>query len=206
MPEAEFKSLLAHELGHMVRRDPIMLMALQVLSRTFFFQPLFILARRRLTDIAELAADEWAAKQAADSKAVANALFICATKIHETRQIQWGLAMAGNKSILKRRVERLMSAQSDPFKTTSTVAKSALAIGVIGLGLGMPSVEFAGAHPLEHSHESEGYVDYEFDGSGYAFVEGLDKSISVMVSGAMEAAAGAMSGMNHDDFAFHGFE
>ncbi len=206
MPEAEFKSLLAHELGHMVRRDPIMLMALQVLSRTFFFQPLFILARKRLTDIAELAADEWAANQAADSKAVANALFICATKIHETRQIQWGLAMAGNKSILKRRVERLMSAQSDPFKTTSTVAKSALAIGVIGLGLGMPSVEFAGAHPPEHSHEIEGYVNYEFNGSDYAYVEGLDESISVMVSGALEAAAGAMSGLNHDDFAFHGFD
>ena len=151
MPSAEFKSLLAHELGHMVRRDPIMLMVLQILSRTFFFQPLFIIARKRLTDIAELAADEWAAKQAADSRSVANALFTCATKIHETRQIQWGMAMAGNKSILKQRVERLIHAQSVPFKTAGTFAKTAIGVGVIGLSLGMPSIEFAGAMTAENS-------------------------------------------------------
>jgi len=151
MPETEFKSLLAHELGHMVRKDPMMLMALQMLSRIFFFQPLFIIARKRLTDIAELAADEWAANQAADSRAVANALFTCATKIHETRQIQWGLAMAGNKSILRQRVERLIHAQSVPFKTAGTFAKSALGVGVIGLSLGLPSIEFAGAMTAEGS-------------------------------------------------------
>ena len=151
MPKSEFKSLLAHELGHMVRRDPIMLMALQILSRTFFFQPMFIIARKRLTDIAELAADEWAANQAADSRSVANALFTCATKIHETRQIQWGLAMAGNKSILKQRVERLIDAQSVPFKTAGTFAKITLGVGVIGLSLGLPSVEFAGAMTAENS-------------------------------------------------------
>jgi len=158
MPAAEFKSLLAHELGHMVRRDPIMLMALQLLSRIFFFQPLFIIARKRLTDIAELAADEWAANQAVDSRAVANALFTCATKIHETRQIQWGLAMAGNKSILKQRVERLIHAQSVPFKTTGAFTKTALGIGVIGLSLGLPSVEFADAVTAE-SPMAHGFHD-----------------------------------------------
>ena len=151
MPASEFKSLLAHELGHMVRRDPLMLMALQILSRIFFFQPMFIIARKRLTDIAELAADEWAVRQAADSRSVANALFTCATKIHETRQIQWGLAMAGNKSILKQRVERLIGAQSVPFKTAGTFAKTALGVGVIGLSLGLPSIEFAGAMTAESS-------------------------------------------------------
>jgi len=158
MPDTEFKSLLAHELGHMVRRDPIMLMALQLLSRIFFFQPLFILARRRLTDIAELAADEWAAHQAADSRAVANALFTCATKINETRQIQWGLAMAGNKSILKQRVERLINAQSQPFKNAGLTAKTTLSLGVIGLSLGLPSIEFAGAMNAENPMENEFHV------------------------------------------------
>ncbi|MBV1900159.1 MAG: M56 family metallopeptidase, partial [Kordiimonadaceae bacterium] len=145
MPEAEFKSLLAHELGHMVRRDPVMLMVLRALSRIFFFQPLFIIARRRLTDVAELAADEWAAKQATNSRAVANALYFCATKIQETRQIEWGLAMAGNKSILKRRVERLVDAQHTPFKAASAFSKTAIAVGVLALSLGLPSIEFAHA-------------------------------------------------------------
>ncbi|MBL4836432.1 MAG: M56 family metallopeptidase [Kordiimonadaceae bacterium] len=145
MPEAEFKSLLAHELGHMVRRDPVMLMVLRALSRIFFFQPLFILARRRLTDIAELAADEWAAKQVTNSRAVANALYFCATKIQETRQIEWGLAMAGNKSILKRRVERLVDAQHTPFKAASAFSKTVIAVGALALSLGLPSIEFAHA-------------------------------------------------------------
>jgi beta-lactamase regulating signal transducer with metallopeptidase domain len=162
MPEAEFKSLLAHELGHMVRRDPIMLMFLQLLSRIFFFQPLFIIARKRLTDIAELAADEWAAGQAENSRAVANALFTCATKIHETRQIQWGLAMAGNKSILKQRVERLIDAQSVPFKTAGTFTKSIMGVGVIGLSLGLPSIEFAGAMTAESEMMAEAEMGGEY--------------------------------------------
>ena len=148
MPEAEFESLLAHELGHMVRRDPLMLMVLRAISRIFFFQPLFVLARKRLTDAAELAADEWAAEQATNSRAVANALYYCATKIQETRQIEWGLAMAGNKSILKRRVERLIDAQNTSFKAAGALSKTALVVGALGLILGLPNVGFTRGEAL----------------------------------------------------------
>jgi beta-lactamase regulating signal transducer with metallopeptidase domain len=150
LPKAELKSLLAHEMGHMVRRDPLMLMALQMLSRLFFFQPMFIVARRRLTDIAELAADEWAAKQLSDARAVATALFTCATKIQENRQIQWGLAMAGNKSMLKTRVERLIGAERLPFKNAGVAAKGTLTAGMVVLALGLPSIQFAEALNAEH--------------------------------------------------------
>ncbi len=148
MPKDEFKSLLAHEIGHMLRRDPQMLIFLQLLTRLFFFQPLFLLARKRLTDIAELAADEWAAAHINDSRSVANALYTCATKINETRHIEWGLAMAGNKSILRQRVERLINAENTPFKPSAKSAKIAVAAGVIGLSLGVPSIQFAGAGNL----------------------------------------------------------
>ena len=133
----------------MVRRDPLMLMALQILSRLFFFQPMFILARKRLTDLAELAADEWAAKQLADARAVATALFTCATRIQENRQIQWGLAMAGNKSMLKTRVERLIGAERLPFKNAGIAAKGGLTAGMIVLALGLPSIQFAEAMTAE---------------------------------------------------------
>jgi len=186
MPAAEFRSLLAHELGHMVRRDPVMLMALQILSRIFFFQPFFIIARKRLTDIAELAADEWAAKQAADSRAVANALFTCATKINETRQIQWGLAMAGNKSILKQRVERLLGAQSVPFKTAGTFAKTALGVGVIGLSLGLPSIEFAGAMSAEGPMNAE---TLDEPGLGFAAAPRVSSSVTAEVAAPSNATA-----------------
>ncbi|WP_417460291.1 M56 family metallopeptidase [Kordiimonas sp.] len=159
LPHEELKSLLAHEVGHMLRRDPIMLMALQLLSRLFFFQPMFMLARRRLTDIAELAADEWAARQLADARAVATALFTCATKIQENRQIQWGLAMAGNKSMLKTRVERLIGAERLPFKNAGVFAKSGLTAGMVVLALGLPSIEFAEALNPETSLSDDWAMD-----------------------------------------------
>lgn len=155
LPKAELKSLLAHEMGHMVRRDPLMLMALQTLSRVFFFQPMFIVARRRLTDIAELAADEWAAKQLSDARAVATALFTCATKIQENRQIQWGLAMAGNKSMLKTRVERLIGAERLPFKNAGMAAKGTLTASMVVLALGLPSIQFAEALTADRDIKEE---------------------------------------------------
>lgn len=161
LPHEELKSLLAHEVGHMLRRDPIMLMALQLLSRLFFFQPMFMLARRRLTDIAELAADEWAARQLADARAVATALFTCATKIQENRQIQWGLAMAGNKSMLKTRVERLIGAERLPFKNAGIAAKSGLTAGMVVLALGLPSIEFAEALNAETGLSEDWVMDTE---------------------------------------------
>ncbi len=145
LPESELNSLLAHEVAHMVRRDPLMLMVLQALSRLFFFQPLFLLARKRLSDIAELSADEWAATHLADAKSVAAALYTCATKIHQTRQIQWGLAMAGDKSMLKFRVERLIGAGGQPFRKSGMVAKGAVATGLLAITLGLPSIQFADA-------------------------------------------------------------
>jgi len=153
MPEQEFKSLLAHEIGHMLRRDPLMLIILQFLSRAFFFQPLFILARTRLTDIAELAADEWAAKHLSDNRAVANALYTCATKIHENRHTQWGLAMAGNKSILKRRIERLVYADSASFNSAGKTTKAIVAASIFALSLGLPAIEFAEAVSIEYANK-----------------------------------------------------
>lgn len=153
LPEEELKSLLAHEVGHMVRRDPLMLMLLQMLSRLFFFQPLFILARKRLTDLAELAADEWAAKHLADARSVAAALYTCATKIHENRQIQWGLAMAGNKSMLRTRVERLIGSDSNSFQQSGRIAKGTVVAGVLAVTLGLPSIQFADALSAGHPQD-----------------------------------------------------
>ncbi len=160
LPKEELRSLLAHEVGHMVRRDPLMLMFLQMLSRLFFFQPLFILARKRLTDLAELAADEWAARQLADARSVAAALYTCATKIQENRQIQWGLAMAGNKSMLKTRVERLIGADTLPFEQSGRLAKGAVIAGVLAVTLGLPSIQFADALSTGHPYQELALSDW----------------------------------------------
>jgi beta-lactamase regulating signal transducer with metallopeptidase domain len=145
MDAEALKSLIAHELAHMLRRDPAKIIMMQTLCRIFFFQPLFTLARCRIEDNAELAADEWAAKQMANASAVADALYTCAKKITEKRQTQWGLAMAGDKSILKQRIERLINAKDRGFLDAGTGKRTLIASGIAVLVLAVPSVEFASA-------------------------------------------------------------
>ena len=155
MDEKALDSLIAHELAHMLRRDPVMMIFTQTLCRVFFFQPLFALARRRLEDNAELAADQWAATHLSTAKAVATALYTCTQKITEKRQLQWGLAMAGDKSILKQRVERLLKADGSSFSNAGRLKRGGLAAALLVAVLSVPSIEFATAMTAAHPHEEE---------------------------------------------------
>lgn len=60
LTDEQQEGMLAHELAHLVRRDPIWLMISHVLAGVFFFQPLNWVARRRLREISEMLSDEWA--------------------------------------------------------------------------------------------------------------------------------------------------
>ncbi len=153
MDEKALDSLIAHELAHMLRRDPAMMIITQTLSRVFFFQPLFALARKRLEDNAELAADQWAATHLSTAKAVATALYTCAQKITEKRQLQWGLAMAGDKSILKQRVERLLKADGASFNTTGRLKRGGVAAILLAAVVSLPGIEFATAMTAGHPHD-----------------------------------------------------
>ena len=57
---AQQRSVLAHELAHLTRFDPLWLTAACVIERAFFFQPLNRLARRRMQETAEYLCDDWA--------------------------------------------------------------------------------------------------------------------------------------------------
>ncbi len=155
MDRKALDSLIAHELAHMLRRDPVMMIFTQTLSRIFFFQPMFVVARRRLEDNAELAADQWAATHLSTAKSVANALYTCAKKITEKRQIQWGLAMAGDKSILKQRVERLLKADASSFNVAGRLQRAGITIALVLAVVSLPSVEFATAMIAEHPHDTD---------------------------------------------------
>jgi len=57
------RAMLAHELAHLVRRDPQWLAFASLLERALFFQPLNRLARTGIQTSAEYLADEWAARR-----------------------------------------------------------------------------------------------------------------------------------------------
>ena len=60
LPPMEQESMLAHEVAHLVRRDPQWLVAARAIELMLFFQPLNRLARRRMQEVAEYLSDDWA--------------------------------------------------------------------------------------------------------------------------------------------------
>ncbi len=109
----EQESLLAHELAHLVRRDPAWLAGGQLLASLLFFQPLNWVARRRLREISELLSDEWAVGRTGEPLALARCL---------TEVAQWTLGpvrllpvpgMADRPSNLGRRIHRLLDGERE---------------------------------------------------------------------------------------------
>ena len=62
LPPPEIRVVMAHELGHLVRRDPVWARLSQAIEAVFFVQPLNRVARRELKDAAEFLCDDWAVR------------------------------------------------------------------------------------------------------------------------------------------------
>lgn len=152
--DKQMSGLLAHELGHLVRRDPQIFILLEMINRVFFFQPLFRLATKRLRVVAELAADAWAADQTRDAKSVARTLFKCAKKISnnkiKTRQPfilreDWEIAMAHDTSTLKQRVEHLVGSSADSFRSVNGKIKIGMTAAMMVAAFGLPQFQLVAA-------------------------------------------------------------
>ncbi len=105
-PEQQ-RAALAHEMAHVVRRDPEWRIALDLLERVLFFQPLNRLARGRLCDAAEFLCDEWAVQQAGSPLAMARCLSTVASWWSPADTLPAGVtAMARSDSAMIRRVTR----------------------------------------------------------------------------------------------------
>ncbi|MEP7011124.1 MAG: M56 family metallopeptidase [Acidobacteriota bacterium] len=107
LDEREAESLLAHELAHLARRDPAALNLTQVAASLFFFQPLVWLARRKLYDLSELLADDWAIGRTGRPLSLARCLAeVACWSVHERRLPV--PSMAESSSPLGQRIRRLL--------------------------------------------------------------------------------------------------
>ena len=102
------KGLLAHELAHIARHDPLWLVASGVIECLFFFQPLARLARRRMQECAEYLCDDQAARYTGGGLALARCLVEVARWPQLRRQPVAVAGVAGSASALERRVRRLL--------------------------------------------------------------------------------------------------
>ena len=111
LPSEQRSGLLAHEVAHLMRRDPLWRFVAWLLESVFFFQPLHRLARRRLEECSEFLCDQWAISQTGSALGFAECLASVA---------DWSLAaerlpvpaMARSGSLLGRRVERILDGGS----------------------------------------------------------------------------------------------
>ncbi|HET9157846.1 MAG TPA: HEAT repeat domain-containing protein, partial [Myxococcaceae bacterium] len=110
---AQQRSVLAHELAHLRRLDPVWLVVGSVLEQLFFFQPLNRLARARMQEVAEFLCDDWAAARNGSGLDVARGLASVAAWL-DGRPTTVPLAgMAEHPSQLLARVTRLLERGAD---------------------------------------------------------------------------------------------
>ena len=123
-------AVLAHELAHLSRHDPAWRVASRIAACVGWVQPLNLVALRRLDALAEQACDARAARAIADRHAVAEALYLCASRLRagaRTPGLNVGIASA--RSPLVRRIERLM--HPDPAQDVRRVSRRTWAIVAI---------------------------------------------------------------------------
>jgi Zn-dependent protease with chaperone function len=104
----EQRAMLAHELGHLVRRDPQWLVFAAAVESVLFFQPLNRLARRRLSEVSEYWCDDWAAALAGSGEVLARCLAQVAGWMGGEARPALVAGMAESRSQLVRRVQRLL--------------------------------------------------------------------------------------------------
>lgn len=143
-------SIIAHELAHIVRRDPSWLTAARVIEALFFFQPLNILARRRMQESAEFASDAWASSRVSRPLDLAHCL---------ARVAEWTIAsprlpvpaMAERRgAVLVRRVERLTTGRVIPEETPGQAMRLMAVTALVGLILLAPRAAIGAESPVRN--------------------------------------------------------
>lgn len=145
-PEQQHAAL-AHEMAHVARRDPEWRIAVELLERVLFFQPLNRLARARLCDAAEFICDEWAVRQGGSPLAMARCLSAVASwgspadpgrrSLGEGGDLAGVSAMARSDSVMVRRVSRILD---DPQRVARRPRLDWLAIPVTLVAIAAPRV------------------------------------------------------------------
>ncbi len=147
------RSMLAHELAHLARRDSLWLAGASLIERCFFFQPLNRLARRELETTAEYLSDEWAMRKTGSPVALAKCLATVAEWIQAS---PLGVPVAGlaeRRSLLVSRISRLLEGRlpHSPASRRGWAVAAALGVAVTIAAAPRVSQGVAAAVPVPKS-------------------------------------------------------
>lgn len=129
----EQRGLLAHELAHLARRDPMWLDFASLMERVFFFQPLNRLARREIQRNAEFLCDDWAAERTGTGLPLAHCLARVAEWIEASPLGVPVAGMAEQRSLLVTRIARLIEGKraSSPISRVITIASATMMLSAV---------------------------------------------------------------------------
>jgi len=125
------RSMLAHELAHLERRDPTWLALGCLIERAFFLQPLNRLARTRIQEAAEYLCDDWAVHRTGSGVSLASCLVKVAEWVDTTPSPIPLVGMAERRSQLVTRIHRLIEGRAMPATSRSFWLLGG-AVGLIG--------------------------------------------------------------------------
>ncbi|MEM8713420.1 MAG: M56 family metallopeptidase, partial [Planctomycetota bacterium] len=114
---SSLRAMLAHEIGHVARLDPLWTAAARSISALFFFQPLNWILVKRLDESAEYCCDEFAVNVTGNEVALARCLATVAEWLvgSETR-VRAACPMAHKRSPLAERVNRILATDGEPTR------------------------------------------------------------------------------------------
>jgi Zn-dependent protease with chaperone function len=155
LTRAQRRSVLSHELGHVVHGDPHWQLITHVMEVALFLQPLNALARRRIREAAEFMADDFAVRHTGDPAALVSAL---TTFVH-THPGSSELAPAlVSGSLFMRRAERLLSGEVSR-SVPGRGARLAFAVVLAAIALGLPR-EAPGVDPPQDCRVTEAAAEF----------------------------------------------
>jgi len=129
--------MLAHEMAHLLRRDPLWSIAVAVVEGVLWFQPLNHLARRKIQEVAEFQCDDWAARQAGTGVHLAKCLAEVAGWVENGPPVGPTVtAMADSRSPIIRRITRLLHERRKGGRV-HPVGRVAITMGTLGLVLAL---------------------------------------------------------------------
>ena len=143
------EAMLAHELAHVLRRDPAWQVLASALEAVLWFQPLNRLARRGIQEAAEELCDDWAVRQTGSGVHLARCLAeVAEWPGREDMSHKFASPMAGARgSLLLRRVRRLLDERERERGRGARRWRGLLGAGLLAcVGLGAPAISLSTAH------------------------------------------------------------
>ena len=145
LDKAQQRSVLAHELAHLERQDPLWLLLGTTLEQLLFFQPLNRLARRNMQEVAEYLCDDWAAVADGSGLPIARGLAEVARWLDGEERAVPLAGMAERPSLLVARVQRLLGATVISLEPRRSWHLGALALVLLLTVVLVPGVRAAPA-------------------------------------------------------------